>query len=171
MHHRKPLKENLVLEFLDEDIQKSAWIDSIKCQILLQKKASHELKLWLESIENEEYIDHGMVKLFRHLHNVTQNCSNLNNTDQIFLDFSNKHLFYDDNDDEHLPISVYSGIKISMGSGFILNTLLSLGIFSTERELILNDTLRGFFRNAKLISEEDNSKSLHNYSNHLGSPT
>ena len=49
----KPLKDNLVLEFLDEDIKKSAWIDAMKCQILLQNKALHELIFWLETIENE----------------------------------------------------------------------------------------------------------------------
>ena len=49
----KLLKDNLVLEFIDEDIKKSAWIDARKCQILLQKKAYHELILWLETIENE----------------------------------------------------------------------------------------------------------------------
>ena len=84
-----------------------------------------------------------MVLLLFHLHHVTQNCANLNNTDQIFFDFSNKHLFYDDEDDEHLPILVYSRIKPSMGAEFILNELSSLVIFSTEPELILNDTLRG----------------------------
>ena len=31
----KPLKDNLVLEFLDEDLKKYAWIDAMKCQILL----------------------------------------------------------------------------------------------------------------------------------------
>ena len=41
--------------------------------------------------------------------------ANLNNTDQIFLGFANKHLFYDKNDDDHLPIPVHSGIKPSMG--------------------------------------------------------
>ena len=41
----KPLKDNLVLEFIDEDLKKSAWIDAMKCQILLQKKALHELIL------------------------------------------------------------------------------------------------------------------------------
>ena len=46
----KPLKDNLVLEFLDEDLKKYAWIDAMKCQILLQKKALHELILWLETI-------------------------------------------------------------------------------------------------------------------------
>ena len=84
-----------------------------------------------------------MVPIFRHLYHVTHNCANLIYTDPIFLGFSNKHLFYDDEDDEHLPIPVYSGIKPSMGPKFILNTLLSLGIFSTERKLLLNDTLRG----------------------------
>ena len=52
-----------------------------------------------------------------------------------------------------------------MGSEFILNTLLSLGKFSTEHELLLNDTLRGCFRNAKFIEKEDYSESLQNYSN------
>ena len=51
-----------------------------------------------------------------------------------------------------------------MGPEFILNTLLSLGIFSTDRELILNDTLRGFFCNSRFIGEEDDPNSLHNYS-------
>ena len=55
-----------------------------------------------------------MVSLFRHLHHVTQNCANLNNTDQTFPDFANKHIFYDDDDNEKLPIPVYSGIKPSM---------------------------------------------------------
>ena len=78
------MKYNVVLEFLDEDIKKSAWIDATKCQILPRKKALHELILWLETIENEYDIDHGMVSLFCHLHHVTQNRANLNNTDQIF---------------------------------------------------------------------------------------
>ena len=108
-----------------------------------------------------------MVSLFCHLHHVTQNFTNINNTDQNFFDFSNKHLFYNDDDGEHLPIPVYSGVKPSMGPEFILNTLLSLGRFSTERKLILNYSLRGCFRNAKLIREEDHPESLQNYSNQV----
>ena len=48
-----------------------------------------------------------------------------------------------------------------MGPEFILNTLSSLGRFSTERKLLLNDTIRG----ANLIGEEDDTESLQNYSN------
>ena len=95
-----------------------------------------------------------MVSLFRHLHHVTQNCANLNNTDQISLDFANKHLFYNDGNDEHLPIPLYSGYKPSMGPNYILNTLLSLDRFSTERKLLLNETQRGCFHNSKFIGEE-----------------
>ena len=87
----------------------------MKYQLLLRKKALHELVFWLETIKNEEDIDCGMVSLFHHLYHVTQNCANLNNTDQSFLDFANRHLFYDDDDDEHLPIPIYSGIKPSLG--------------------------------------------------------
>ena len=77
-------------------------MDAMKCQRLLQKQSLHELILWLLTIENEEDIDHRMVSVFRHLHHV-----NINNTDQILLDFSNKHLFYDNGNNEHLPIPVY----------------------------------------------------------------
>ena len=49
----KPLKDDLVIEFLDEYLKKSAWIDSMKYQILFRKKALYELILWLETIENE----------------------------------------------------------------------------------------------------------------------
>ena len=79
------------------------------------KKALHELILWLDTLENEEDIDHGMVSLFHHLHHVTQNCANLNNTNKNFPDFTNKHLFYENGNDEHLTILVYSVIKPSMG--------------------------------------------------------
>ena len=54
-----------------------------------------------------------------------------------------------------------------MDPEFILNTLLSLGRFSTERELILNDTLKGCFCNAKFVGEEYYPESLHNYSNQV----
>ena len=66
-------------------ISKQYWVDAMKCQILHQNKALHELILWIKTIENEEDIDHEIVSLLRHLHHVTQNCANLNNNDQIFL--------------------------------------------------------------------------------------
>ena len=108
-----------------------------------------------------------MVSLFYHLHHVTQNCANLNNTDQMFPSFANNHLFYDDDDDENLPVPVYSGIKPSMEAVFILNTLLSLVRFYTERKLLLNDTLRGCFCNGKLLGGEDDPEYLQNYSNQV----
>ena len=81
------MKDNSAPEFLNKDIKKSACLDAMKCQILLQNKALQELILWLETIETEEDIGHGMVSLFHHLHHATKNCATLNNTDQIFLKF------------------------------------------------------------------------------------
>ena len=75
----------------------------MKCQILLRKKALHELKLRLETIGNEGYIDHQIVSIFCNLHHITQNYANLNNTDQSLLDFTNKNPYYDDDNDKHLP--------------------------------------------------------------------
>ena len=79
----KPLKDISVPKFLYKDIKKYALIDAMKCPILILKKSLRELVLWLETIENEEDIDHGMVSSFSHLHHVTRNCANINNTDQI----------------------------------------------------------------------------------------
>ena len=89
----KPLKDNVVLKFIDEYLKKYAWIDTMKCQVLIQKKLLHELILWIKKIENEEDIYHGMVSLFFHLHYATQNFSNINNTYQSFPEFANKHIF------------------------------------------------------------------------------
>ena len=52
-----------------------------------------------------------------------------------------------------------------MGTEFILDTLLFLGRFYTEREFLFNGTLRGCFCNVKLIGEEDDPEYLQNYSN------
>ena len=46
-------------------------------------------------------------------------------------------------------------------------TLLSLCRFSTERKLILYDTRKGWFTNAKLIREEHDTESLKKYSNQV----
>ena len=42
-----------------------------------------------------------------------------------------------------------------------------MGRFSTEREILLNETLIGLFRNAKFIGEEYDPESLQNYSNQV----
>ena len=60
---------------------------------------------------------------------------------------------------------INSGPMEGLMPEFILNTLLSLDRFSTDRKLLLNETLRGCFRNAKLIGEEDDPESIQNYLN------
>ena len=37
----KPLKDNVLIELLDEHIKKCAWIDAMKLQVLIQNKALH----------------------------------------------------------------------------------------------------------------------------------
>ena len=54
-----------------------------------------------------------------------------------------------------------------MGPEFVLCTLLSLGRFSTERELLLQNTLRDCFRHAKLVGDKNDEDSLELYSNQV----
>ena len=162
----KPLKNSAVQKLLDNNIESSHWIDAMKCQVFFRKKALPELIAWVDSIELQyEDMYTPMVDLFRKLSYVVTNLDNLHDDDQRFLDFADEYLFYEDNDEDHLPIPVYSSIKPSMGPEFILNTLLSLGRFSTERELLLHNTLRDCFRHAKLIGDDEDEDSLKEYSN------
>ena len=73
----------------------------------------------------------------------------------------------EDSDYDHLPIPVYSYIKPTMGTQFILHLLLLMGHFSTEIDLTLNETLRESFRYANLIGPLDDEESLQQYSNEL----
>ena len=67
----------------------------------------------------------------------------------------------------HLPVPVYSFIKPTINTRFILHLLLSMGHFETEYDMILHPTLRESFRYAKLIGAEDDEESLKKYCNEL----
>ena len=71
------------------------------------------------------------------------------------------------NAEAHLPIPVFSYIKPTMGTQFILHLLLSMGHFSTEYDLTLHENLRESFRHAHLIGPENDQESLQRYSNQL----
>ena len=67
------------------------------------------LKKKLENILIMEWFHYSAIYIMSQ-----ENCANINNTDQNFLGFYKNHLFYDNDNDENLPIMVYSGIKTSM---------------------------------------------------------
>ena len=50
------LKYDVVLDVLNEDLKKYAWIDAMKYQILLLKKAFHELILWIKTIKMKKIL-------------------------------------------------------------------------------------------------------------------
>lgn len=164
----KPLKDQTVKELLNDDVAKSAWIDGMKCQIMLRSKALPELLSWIDSIEHElNDDDKQIVDLIHRIEYVfDEDEESLNDDDKDFLQFAKKHLVCD-YDDEHLPIPVFSYIKPSQGPLFILHILLSMGRFTTERELLLCPSLKECLRKAKLIGMLDTEEDLEEYSNAL----
>ena len=84
-----------------------------------------------------------------------------------FLIHAKKNLIYDDDHEDHLPIPVFSYIRPTMGTQFILHLLLSLGSFSTELDLVHHFSIRESLRHAKLIGPHDDPESLQKYSNKL----
>lgn len=164
----QPLKNDEVASLLEEEMWQSAFIDGFNHQIRIRKKALPELMEWIGSIEDEDTTDIVMVNYFRQLNDV---CSmsetelNTNEFNKEFHAFAIDHVIHNDDKEKHLPIPTYSYIKPSMGPQFLLHILLSMGRFETERQLLLNNSLKESFRYAKLIGPEDDIISLEHYSN------
>ena len=67
----------------------------------------------------------------------------------------------------HLPVPVYSYLKPTNATRFLLHLELSLGHFSTEYDLILHRTIRESLRYCKLIGANNDEDSLKLYSREL----
>ena len=91
----------------------------------------------------------------------------MNEDDIEFQEFADSHLLYNDASEEHLPIPVFSYVRPTMGTQFILHILLSVGRYSTEIDLLKHSTLRESFRYAKLIGSREDDDSLEIYSSEV----
>ena len=96
-----------------------------------------------------------IVALFHAISNSLQNNADNENFYSSFI--------YNDDREEHLPIPVYSYIRQTTGTPFILHILLSLGHYKTEIDLLQHGSLRESFCYAKLIGPENYYESLQNY--------
>ena len=97
-----------------------------------------------------------IVALFHAISNSLQNNADNENFYSSFI--------YNDDREEHLPIPVYSYIRQTTGTPFILHILLSLGHYKTEIDLLQHGSLRESFCYAKFIGPENDDESLQNYS-------
>ena len=152
-------------------LDETHWIDGLQRQVKLQTKAIPELIHWCSQLENEDHTDDGaieMIQLFRQIEYVTQtDIDHLSDNDKEFLQHAQENLLYDNENEKHLPIPVYTFLKPSMGYQFLLHILLSMGRFSTEIDLTVHATIRDAFCYAKLIGSEEDKDSLHSYSHDL----
>ena len=53
-----------------------------------------------------------------------------------FVQFKNQNFLFDDSSEEHLPSLVFSYVRPTFGTQFILHILLSLGSYVTEIDLL-----------------------------------
>ena len=176
------IKDTVMESKLSVTLSESVWIDGLQRQVQVRKKALPEIMLWCNQIEmddaeanaeNELRNSNGqamMIALFRRIHDVLQaDVENLNNDDLSFLNHIESNLLYKYQDEEeHLPIPVYSYIKPTMGVQFLHHMLLSMGRFATEIDLTMHASIRDCLRYAKLIGpDNDDEASLQGYSNEL----
>ena len=108
-----------------------------------------------------------VIKWFQRICILERKCNeSMSDSDTDDWEFIMKNLLYDD-ESKHLPVPVYSYVKPSLGTRFVLHLLLSLGHFETELDLLLHRSLRDSLKYAKLIGEGENLTELQRYSNEL----
>ena len=86
----------------------------------------------------------------------------LNNEEKKRLKFFKEEILNEDNK-RHLSIPVYSYVRPTVGSQFILHILLSLGHFVTEVDLLLHATIRESLLYEKLIGPSNDTGELQKY--------
>ena len=106
-----------------------------------------------------------MIGIFNHIYD--HYCGNNNDISMKMSQHIHNNLVFNDDDLEHLPISVFSYIRPTMGTQFILHLLLSLEHFSTEIDPLLHERIRELLRYAKLIGQSNDTQSLRQYTNDL----
>jgi hypothetical protein len=161
---KRSQRKEALLELLSPNIRESSWIDGQGHITWVRRKAISEVMAWLEDViaHDPDYNDvsngkQEIVALFQDIHHSIQ--SNTTNDE-----LESRFVFNDDME-EHLPVPVFSYIRPTMGTQFILHILLSLGRYKTEMDLLQHRSLRESFRYARLIGPEDDNESLQRYSN------
>ena len=139
--------------------------------ISVRKKALPEIMQWCEKREAESNNGNDMVQmilLFKNINHLINSenggrlilqSQNIGDYDS-FANHVNTFLLYHDDDDNHLPISVFSFIVPTMSTSFILHIMLSMGRFETELDLTIHSSLKQYLRYCGLIGPNDDELSL-----------
>jgi hypothetical protein len=91
----EPLKRAAVRSLLNNDINYSAWIDGLYCQVLLRRKALPELLSWIEqTFSTLDPFQSDTVNLFKRIDNViSQDEAHLSEDDLAFLHQAKNHFY------------------------------------------------------------------------------
>lgn len=173
----KRLNGEILDEELKTNLNETIWVDCLLQQVKVRRKAFPEIMKYLAEIEGDDNDEEdeershaitAMSIIFHEIHSVCENRrENLNEAQIIFLIHVETNLMVDNEDEDHLPVPVFSYIKPTMGVQFLLHIMLSMGRFATEIDLTLHGSLRESLRYAKLIGPSDTPENLEEYSNQL----
>ena len=167
--HPKQMNQEEIEEGLHINIRRTIWVDDLQKKVSVRKNALPEIMTYLSTIDiNSDSHDFliEMHEWFHRIYILSTQLEHLSENDKRDWDFISHHLLHLD-EEKHLPIPVFSYIKPTMGSRFILHILLSMGEFDTEVDLLLHKTLRESLRYAKLIGTSDDPEKLKKYSDQL----
>ena len=163
---KKVVSGSKMINMLDADLKKTAWIDGLQHQVLVRRKALCEIMKYCDTIESIDIRSptSKMVRLFSDL-NLEIGSEHALNEEFRFHILDN--LLDEDVNCEHLPCPVYSYVKPTTGPSFLHHILVSMGQYETEIDLIMHNSIRESFRYAKLIGDGESENELRSYSDGL----
>jgi hypothetical protein len=174
---KKRMKAEEIHDTLRIDLIKTLLIDGLQRQIKIRSFAIDELGEYLktELIEFEIALqsDPHIIEMNRYLTSICTLCikerrgDELDERESAYLIHINDNILERGTEHEHLPVTVYSFTKSTMGIHFIVHILLSMGSFKTELDLFMQASLRECLRHAKLIGPSNEPSDLQRYSNEL----
>jgi hypothetical protein len=170
----KEVNEDKLRNIITNNIRSSSWVDGLQRVVKIRVKAIPEVIDYINNKMNHHNREAPHIKMMVDLFNdisshIENNQDNeeISEENQVFGNQIKSAWIDNDEQNEHLPIPVYSYIKPTMGTQFILHLLLSMGHFNTEIDLTLKENLRESFRCANLIGPLNDDDSLQQYSNEL----
>lgn len=165
----KQLNQEEMLEGLNANVRRTLWIDSLQNQIQLRKNALPELIEFVSRkfvLQNSSSHIKNTIEWFQRIYFLSLEDNQRFQKDIEDWNFICKNLLYV-NEEKHLPIPVFSYVRPTLGTRFILHLLLSMGEFETEIDLLLHKDLKESLRYAKLIGPSNTAEKLQEYSDNL----
>ena len=160
---------------LDQDINKSEWLDGFNYKIILWRPAIQPCLNYalsssaihfgngLEGQQNKQHIIELLQRLLHLQKYVLVRSHTINMSSEMIAEWNSlSSLFLSNSKKKHLPVTWFTPVSPKRKNAFLIQLLLTMGEFETEYELMACGNLRTAFILANLFNPQDPGGSVDN---------